>query len=124
MTCATWNDTHPRGSFDLGQIDLIARLRINTTAYVDLDTHLLPITVVDLWVFRSVTNRPQNGRLPSVCPPNDKDPETAEFLSKILEITCAFCRHCGEVCIKKSRTESRSGGEGEERGLGAYRSDR
>ena len=98
---ATWSDTHPRGSLDLGQIDLIVRLRINTMAHVDLDTHLLPITVVDLWVFRSVTNRAEDGRLASVCPPDDKDPETAEFLSKILEITCVFCRHCGEGLYKE-----------------------
>ena len=97
---ATWN-THPRGSLDLGQIDLIARLRINTTAYVDLDTHLLPMIVVDLWVFRSVTNRAEDGRLASVCPPDDKDPETAEFLSEVLEITCFCCRHCGEGLYKE-----------------------
>ena len=79
----TWNDTHPRGSLDLGRIDLIARLRINTTAYVDLDTYLIPITVVNLRVFRSVTDLVENGRLASVCPPDDKDPETTEFLSEI-----------------------------------------
>ena len=78
------------------RIELIGRLRINGTAYIDLDPYLVPITVVDLWVFRRVTNSPENGRLASVRPPDDKDPETAEFLSKVIEITCVFCRHSGE----------------------------
>ena len=101
MTCMTWNDTHPHGSLDLGQIDLIAQLRINTTVCVDLDTYLFAPTVVDLWIFHSVTNHPQNGRLASICPPDDKDPETAEFLSEVLEITCLCCQHCGEGLHKE-----------------------
>ena len=80
----------------MGRIDLIARLRINRTAYVDLDPHLVSITVVDLRVFRSVTNPPENGRLASVRSPDDEDPETAEFLSEVFEITCVFGRHSGE----------------------------
>ena len=80
----------------MGRIDLIARLRINTTVYVDLDTYPFPVAVVDLWVFRSVTNPPENGRLASVRPPDDKDPETAEFHLEVFEITCVCCRHSGE----------------------------
>ena len=78
----TWSDTHLPASLDLGRIELIARLRINTT-YVDLDPYLVPITVVDLRVFRSVADPLENGRLASVRPPDDKDPETAEFLSEV-----------------------------------------
>ena len=63
---------------------------------VDLDPYLVPITVVDLRVFRHVTYRPENGRLARVRPPTYKDPETAEFLSEVFEITCVFCRHSGE----------------------------
>ena len=77
-------------------MDLIVWLRINTTAYVDLDPHLVSLTVVYFRVFRSVTYRPENGGLASVRPPDDKDPETAEFLSQVFEITCVFCRHSGE----------------------------
>ena len=91
-----WSDTHPPGCLDLRRIELIVRLRINTMTYIDLDLYLVPFAVVDLWVFRRVTNSPENGRLASVRPPDDKDPETAEFLSKVFEITCVFCRHSGE----------------------------
>ena len=54
------------------------------------------MTVVDPRVFRSVTDRPENGRLASVRPPDDKDPETAEFHLEVFEITCVCCRHSGE----------------------------
>ena len=74
---------------------------MNTTAYVDLDLYLVPLSVVDLRVFRRVTYRPENGRLASVRPPDDKDPETAEFLSEVFEITCVFCRHSGEGLRKE-----------------------
>jgi hypothetical protein len=83
-------------------------------AYVDLNSYLVPSTIVDLRVFRSVTDPLENGCLASVRPPDDKDPETAEFLSEV----CAyvFCRHSGEGLRNGSRTMSRSGGEGEVEG--------
>ena len=65
-------------------------------AYVDLDSYLVPLSVVDLRVFRSVADRPENGRLASVRSPDDKNPETAEFLSEVFVITCVFCGHSGE----------------------------
>ena len=60
-----------------------------------MDPYLVPIAVVDLWVFRRVTDPPENGRLASVCPPDDKDPETAEFLTDVVESRRVFCRHSG-----------------------------
>ena len=87
MSARTWRDIRPPGPLDLRRIDLIARLRINTTTYVDMDPYLVPITVVDLRVFRSVADPLENGRLASVRPPDDKNPETAEFISKVFETT-------------------------------------
>ena len=107
MTCtsclsSTWSDTHPHGSLDLGRIDLIvAWLRMNTSPYVDLDSYLVPITVTDLRVFRSFTDSLENGRLASVRPPDDKDPETAEFLLEVFEIICVFCRHSEDGLCKE-----------------------
>ena len=59
-----------------------------------MDPYLVSSTVVDLWVFRRVTDPTQKGRLASVRPPDDKDPETAEFLSDVFESPYVFCRHC------------------------------
>jgi hypothetical protein len=59
------------------------------------------MTVVNPRVFRSVTDRPENGRLASVRPSDDKDPETAEFLLEVFEITCVFCRHSGDGLRKE-----------------------
>ena len=53
------------------------------------------MTVIDLRIFRRVADAPENGCLASVCPPDDKDPETAEFLSKVVKIACVFRRHSG-----------------------------
>ena len=76
---------------------------VSTMAYVDLDSYLVPITVVDLgdFVFGSVTDRSENGRLASVRPSDNKDPETAELLAEVFVITCVFCRHSGEGLSKE-----------------------
>jgi len=70
------SDTHPHGSLDLGQIDLV------------------PFSIIDLRVFGTVTDRAENGRLASVRPPNDKDPEAAKFLSDVFETACL------NVCLR------------------------
>ena len=61
-----------------------------------MDPYLVSSTVVDLWVFRRVTDPPENGRLAGIRPPNDEDPETAEFLSNVFDFTCVPRRHYGE----------------------------
>ena len=51
----------------------------------------------NLRIFRRVTDPPEDGRLASIRALDDKDPETAEFLLKIFEITGVFCRHSVEA---------------------------
>ena len=53
------------------------------------------MTVIDLRIFRRVADAPKNGRLTSVGPPDNKNPEMAELLSEVFEMTCIFCRHAG-----------------------------
>ena len=54
---------------------------------MDAYRDLVPITVVDLRVFCSVADRPENSRLASIRSPDNKDPETAEFLLQVFEFT-------------------------------------
>ena len=69
----SWHDAE-HSPLDLGRIDLIARLRIHTSTWIRA---FFPLTVTDLWIFHSVTDRPGEW---SVLP-DDKDLETTEFLS-------------------------------------------
>ena len=47
-------------------------------------TYLPPLAVVDLWVFRRVTDRTEDRRLARVGPADDQDPEATEFLVEVL----------------------------------------
>ena len=72
------------------------------TTYVDPYPYLVPITVVDLWVFRGVTDPPKNGRLASVCAPDDKDSEAAKLFLKVLKVLCVLCRHSETESVQKN----------------------
>ena len=75
-----WSGTYLHGSLNLGEINLIARLSIHSTFCIIKATYLSPLIVVDLWVFRRVTDRTEDRRLARVGPANDEDPEVTEFL--------------------------------------------
>ena len=60
-------------------------------------TYLSSLTVVDLWVFRRVTDRTEDRRLARVSPADDEDPEATEFLVEVFQVSaCVFCRHSVE----------------------------
>jgi hypothetical protein len=54
-------------------------------------THLVTLSIIDLRVLDSVTDRAENGGLASVRPPDDKDPEAAKFLSDIFITGSLVC---------------------------------
>ena len=60
-----------------------ARLGIHSTYCIIIVTYLSPLTVIDLWVFRRVTDCAENCRLARVGPADDEDPEATEFLVEI-----------------------------------------
>ena len=78
-----WSGTYLHGALDLREIDLIVRLSIHPTYRIVIATYLPPLTVVDLWVFRRVTDRTEDRRLARVGPANDEDPEATEFLVEV-----------------------------------------
>ena len=81
MSKLRWSGTYLHGSLNLGEINLvIARLSIHSTFYIIKATYLSPLIVVDLWVFRRVTDRTEDRRLARVGPADDEDPEATEFL--------------------------------------------
>lgn len=67
--------------------------------------YLVPFAVIDLWVFCSIANAPQNGRLAGVRAADDKDPEATEFffeLLKVVRVVGGFCRHAGTASVNES----------------------
>lgn len=59
----------------------------------DLDTYLIPITVVDLWFCRRVADPLKNGRLASIRTADDKDSEATKHLLEVFEVLCVFVGH-------------------------------
>ena len=75
--------TYLHGALDLGEIDLIAQLSIHSTYRIIMATYLSSPTVIDLWVFRRVTDCTEDRRLARVGPADDEDPEATEFLVEV-----------------------------------------
>ena len=63
----------------------------HATACIGSCPYLVSLPVVDLRLFRRVTDPLENGRLASVRSPDDKDPETAKLLPEVFEVIRVAC---------------------------------
>ena len=96
---------------------LIAWLSIHSTDRIIMATYLSPLTIIDIWVFRRVTDRTEDHRFARVGLANDEDPEATDSLRFLKSVLVFSVDILWRVRMKSSRAEKRGGSKEEGEGI-------